>query len=73
MVEEQTLKARQFVWEVKELAKKYGLPFFVVTEGASGIDNIDCEAVRHAGSAHTEWEIKHGIDPNHDWEISISE
>lgn len=28
-------KVRKFCLEVKELAKKYNLPFFVVTDGAS--------------------------------------
>lgn len=27
-------KAREFCLEVKKLAKKYGLPFFIVTDGA---------------------------------------
>jgi len=68
---DKTLKARQFVWEVKELAKKYELPFFVVTDGASGIDNAACEAVEHARKAHMAWELEHGIDPDHDWRDNI--
>ena len=50
-----------------ELAKKHNLPFFVVTDGASAINNVDCEAVEHARKAHIEWELKHGVDPHHDW------
>ena len=61
-------KAQQFCLEVKNLAKKYNLPFFVVTEGASATCNKDCEAVFHARYAHTLWEKEHGIDPNHSWE-----
>ena len=67
MLDDKTRKARQFVSEVIELAKKYELPFFVVTVGASAINNIDCDAVEHARKMHIEWEIKHGIDPEHDW------
>ena len=67
MVDDHTLKARQFVLEVIELAKKYDLPFFVVTDGASGIQNSHCDAVDHARKAHTQWELAHGIDPDHDW------
>ena len=66
-MDEKTFKARQFVREVKELAKKYDLPFFVVTDGASAIDNSCCDAVTHASKSHIEWELKHGIDPDHDW------
>jgi len=73
MVEDKTLWARQFVWEVKELAEKYKLPFFVVTDGASAIDNVSCDAVEHARKAHTEWEIEQGIDPDHDWKHDITE
>jgi len=68
MLDEKTRKARQFVSEVIELAKKYELPFFVVTDGASAISNNDCDAVEHARKAHIEWEIQHGIDPEHEWE-----
>ena len=67
MIDEKTLKARRFVRDVKELAQRYELPFFMVTDGASGIDNADCEAVEHARRAHMAWELKHGIDPDHDW------
>lgn len=61
-------KAQQFCQEVKNLAQKYGLSFFVVTEGASAIQNKDCEAVANARKAHIKWEKEHGIDPNHSWE-----
>ncbi len=59
--------ARRFVSEVAELAKKYDLDFFVVTEGASGISNSNTPAVEHARSCHVEWERAHGFDPEHDW------
>ncbi len=61
-------KAQQFCLEVKKLAEKYRLPFFVVTDGASAIVNTDCEAVNHARQFHIQWEKAHHIDPNHSWE-----
>lgn len=71
MIDEQTIKARKFILEVQELASKYELPFFVVTNGASAISNIDCSAVEHARKAHVEWELQNGIDSNHDWSADI--
>ena len=61
-------KAQQFCQEVKKLAQKYDLPFFIVTDGASAIQNKDCEAISNARNAHIKWEKKNGIDPNHSWE-----
>ena len=61
-------KAQKFCLEVKELAKQYNLPFFIVTDGASPTHNKDCEAVAKARYAHIQWEKEQGIDPNHDWE-----
>ena len=61
-------KAQEFCQKVKNLAKKYNLPFFVVTEGASATCNKNCDAVAHARKAHIQWEKEHGIDPDHDWE-----
>ena len=61
-------KAQNFCTEVKELAAKYDLPFFVVTDGASAVVNKDCEAVNHARQAHIAWEKQNQIDFNHDWE-----
>lgn len=63
----QTLKARRFVAEVTELAKAYGLNFFVVTDGASAIRNEGNPAVAHARASHTQWEQENGVDPLHDW------
>ena len=60
-------KARLFCKEVKELAKKYDLPFFVVTDGASATFNNGCEAVKNARDNHIKWEEKNGFDPNEDW------
>lgn len=61
--------ARKFVRDVGKLAKKYDANYFVVTDGASGKHNPGQEndAVEHARQAHTEWERRHGIDPDHDW------
>ena len=60
-------KAQQFCLEVKELAKKYDLSFFVVTEGASATQNKNCAAVAHARRAHIKWENENGIDSEHSW------
>ena len=49
-------KAQEFCQEVKKLAKKYKLPFFFVTEGASSTINRNCNAVAHARKAHIQWE-----------------
>lgn len=63
--------ARKFCQEVKELAKKYGLSFFVVTEGASTISNNGCEAVKNARDNHIKWEKENGFDPYEDWSKNI--
>lgn len=60
-------KARQFCADVRTLAAKKNLPFFVVTNGASAYSNDGNEAVRHARDMHIEWEKTHGEDPNEDW------
>jgi hypothetical protein len=60
-------KARLFCQEVKELAKKYNLPFFVVTDGASAISNNGCAAVKNARDNHIKWELEHNFDPDEDW------
>lgn len=60
-------KARKFCLEVKELAKKYDLPFFVVTDGASATHNENCEAVKNARENHKKWEIEHDFNPEEDW------
>lgn len=65
-------KARSFCKEVKDLAKKYNLSFFVVTEGASAISNNGCDAVKNARDAHIKWEMDNGLDPYEDWEKDIS-
>lgn len=59
--------ARKFCLEVKALAQKYNLPFFVVTDGASATSNNGCEAVKNARDHHIEWEKKNGYDPYEDW------
>ncbi len=61
-------KAQQFCLEVKKLAEQYKLPFFIVTDGASATVNSNCEAVSYARKSHIQWEKKHQIDPNHNWE-----
>lgn len=61
-------KSRKFCKEVKLLAQKYNLPFFLVTEKASIMSNNGCEAVRHARNCHIKWEKENGFNPNEDWE-----
>ena len=60
-------KARKFCIEVKELAKKYNLPFFVVTNGASATLNNGCDAVRNARESHIKWEKQNNYDPYENW------
>lgn len=59
--------ARNFCKDVKELSKKYNLPFFVVTDGASATSNNGCEAVKNARDNHKKWELEHNFDPEEDW------
>lgn len=59
--------ARNFCKDVKELSKKYNLPFFVVTDGASATSNNGCEAVKNARDNHIKWELEHNFDPEEDW------
>ena len=61
------LIARKFCLEVKEMAKKYNLPFFVVTDGASAVSNNGCNAVKNARDNHIKWEKENGFDPYEDW------
>ena len=65
--DEKTIAARKLCCEVKELAEKYKLPFFFVTDGASAINNNGCEAVKNARTNHEKWELENGFDPEHDW------
>ena len=60
-------KAREFCKEVKALAQKYNLPFFVVTDGASATVNNNCSAVKNARENHIKWEKENGYDPYEDW------
>lgn len=63
------IKAREFCMKVKELAKEYNLPFFVVTDGASAIDNNGCKAVKNARDSHIKWEKENNIDFSENWSI----
>lgn len=71
------LKSRAFIEEIKKLASKYDLPFFIVTDGASAYSNNGVEAIKYARESHKEWERQHGLDPDDDWnrehEISNNE
>jgi len=62
-------KAREFCIKVKELAKEYDLSFFLVTEGASIINNNGCEAVKNARDNHIKWELEHNYNPYENWNI----
>lgn len=68
MNNEKVKKAREFCQEVNELAKKYNLSFFLVTEGASITKNSGSLAVRNARDAHIKWEKENGFDPDLDWD-----
>ena len=59
--------ARNFCKEVRNLAKKYNLPFFLVTDGASATSNNGCEAVKVARENHIKWEKENGYNPDEDW------
>lgn len=60
-------KARNFCIEVRKLAQKYDLSFFVVTDGASATNNNGCEAVKIARENHIKWELENSFDPNENW------
>lgn len=59
--------ARKFVSEVGKLAKKYDANYFIVTDGASGINNSGNPAVKNARECHIKWEKENGGDPYEDW------
>lgn len=61
------IKAREFVSRVRDLALEYDLPFFIVTDGASATSNNGCEAVRVARDNHIKYELSIGADPYEDW------
>ena len=67
MNEEKIKKAREFCQDVKKLAEKYDLPFFVVTDGASAVSNKGCPAIKNARDNHILWEKQNGYDPFEDW------
>lgn len=60
-------KVRRLCMEVDQLAKKYGVEYFFVTEGASSCSINKNEAVRNARKCHEEWERANGYDPEEDW------
>lgn len=64
---EQWNKVKEFLLKVDELAKLYDVNYFIVTDGASKINNNGNEAVRAARNSHIEWEKEHGSDPYEDW------
>lgn len=61
-------KAREFCKEVKNLSEKYGLDFFMVTEGASITKSTKGNsAIKNARQSQIRWERENGFDPNEDW------
>ena len=64
-------KSRRFCLEVKELAKKYDLPFFFVTDGASATSNNGCAAEKNARDSHIKWEKENGYDPYENWSEKV--
>ena len=60
-------RARNFVSDVKRMAKDRGLNVFVVTDGASGILNNGNPAVKNARDAHIKWELENGFNPYEEW------
>lgn len=62
------MEVRKFLAEVKELARKYNVNFFIVTDGASMIDNNGSEAVENCRQAHIKWELEHGLNPWEDFD-----
>lgn len=59
--------SKQFVAKVRELAVRYNVNFFVVTDGASGYSNNGNPAVKNARDAHIRWEQENDLDPYYDW------
>ena len=55
-------KAMEFLEKVDELAKLYQLNYFIVTDGASRINNNGNPAVKNARDAHAAWELENGFD-----------
>ena len=64
---ERLAKARKFVEDVRRMALKRKLNYFLVTDGASGVANDGNPAVRNAREAQIKWELEHGEDPYEDW------
>ena len=66
-------KSRQFIMQVDKLAKKYGVNYFIVTDGASKIHNNGNPAVKHARDEHIKWELDNNSDPYEDWSNKAKE
>lgn len=59
--------SREFIKEVRLLATRYNVNFFIVTDGASAISNNGNKAIKHARDEHIKWEIANGHNPYEDW------
>lgn len=71
MNENKLNKAREFCHEVGKLAKKYNLPVFIVTDGASLTSNNGNPCIRFHREKQIEWENNNGFDPDEDWGSSF--
>ena len=65
--------ARKFVAEVKDLAKKYNLNVFVVTDGASGTENNGNEFIKKHRNLQIQLEKENGLNPNEDWSKNLQQ
>lgn len=68
-----TIKAREFLQRVDELAKEYDANYFIVTDGASKINNNGNPAVDNCRRAQEDWERQNGFDPDEDWGVKAPE
>ena len=60
--------AKQFILEVRDLAKKHNCNFFIVTDGASAIFNKGNGIVEKHRRLQIELDKEMGINPFDNWE-----
>jgi len=62
------MNVRNFLNEVRQLAERYKVNFFCVSDGASAMSNDGTnDAITRLRKLHEEWESKNGFDPKEDW------
>lgn len=59
---------KQFILEVRDLAKKHNCNFFIVTDGASAISNKGNEIIEKHRRLQIELDKEMEINPFDDWE-----